>query len=85
VLAAAARALAPGATLAVLDHAVPQPPGIAQLWRAFLLRLEPPSVVDCIRTGPRAELEAAGLHVLDETPLAAGAALLTRARVSPRA
>lgn len=80
-LVTAARALAPGGTLAILDHAVPSAPGFARLWRAFLLGLEPPSVADCIRSGPREELEAIGLSIVDEASLAAGTARLTRARV----
>jgi ubiquinone/menaquinone biosynthesis C-methylase UbiE len=75
-LASAVRALAAGGRLAVLDHAVPQARGLARAWRAFLLRLEPPSVAALIEKGFADELQAAGLEVESHERLARGTAQL---------
>lgn len=73
-LAAIARVLRPGGRIGILDHAVPKSGAFASAWRAFLMKLEPPTVGDCIRHGYRAELEAAGFTVTEEKALAAGTA-----------
>jgi ubiquinone/menaquinone biosynthesis C-methylase UbiE len=80
VLAAATGFLAPGGRIAVVDHAVPETGTLARAWRAFLLRLEPPSVAEIIERGYRAELEAAGMTGIERVPLAGGTAELTVAR-----
>lgn len=79
-LEAVAKVLGPGGRLGILDHAVPRESAFAAVWRAFLMKLEPPTVGDCIRNGYRAELEAAGFQVEDEVPLANGTAAFWLAR-----
>jgi len=79
-LSAAVNALPPAGMVAVLDHAVPRSGILARAWRAFLLRLEPPTVVECIEQGYDAELQAAGAKVFRRHDLARGTAALTLAR-----
>ncbi len=81
VLNAGRRALMPEGTLAVLDHAVPKTGTLARVWRSFLLKLEPPTVRDCIEAGYDEELRDAGLNVISRHELAGGTAALTLARV----
>lgn len=76
-LRAAVRSLAPGGRIAVLDHAVPGKGRFARAWRGFLMKLEPPSVAECIGRGYDAELEAEGLRVTVRHALAGGTAALT--------
>lgn len=78
---AAAASLARNGKIAVLDHAVPRTGSFAKLWRSLLLRLEPPSVVDCIERGYAGELAGAGLTVLAQHAVAGGTAALTIACV----
>jgi ubiquinone/menaquinone biosynthesis C-methylase UbiE len=80
MLSAAARFLAPGGCIAVVDHAVPERGVFARAWRSFLLRLEPPSVAEIVERGYREELEAAGMTAIERLPLAAGTAELTIGR-----
>lgn len=62
--------------IAILDHSVPQTGLLARAWRAFLMRLEPPTVAACIEEGYNRELEASGLSVLTRHELARGTAAL---------
>jgi ubiquinone/menaquinone biosynthesis C-methylase UbiE len=78
-LSAAVAALSPNGLVAVLDHAVPHSGALARAWRAFLLRLEPPSVAECIERGYDSELEDAGAKVFMRRELARGTAALTLA------
>jgi len=82
VLNSAREALAPGGTVVVLDHAVPKSGLFSRAWRLFLLKLEPPTVRDCIEAGYDAELESAGLNVTAHHALAGGTAELTLARAA---
>lgn len=82
VLNSARPALAPGGTLVVLDHAVPKSGGLARFWRSFLLKLEPPTVRDCIEAGYDSELRAAGFEPTARHDLAGGTAALTLARAT---
>ena len=68
--------------VAVLDHAVPRSGALARAWRAFLLRLEPPTVAECIEQGYDSELEVAGVKVFAHHELARGTAALTLGRPS---
>jgi ubiquinone/menaquinone biosynthesis C-methylase UbiE len=81
-LVAAVSAISPTGMVAVLDHAVPRSGALAKAWRAFLLRLEPPTVAECIEQGYDSELEAAGVKVFARHELARGTAALTLARPS---
>ncbi|HEY4345545.1 MAG TPA: methyltransferase domain-containing protein [Parvibaculum sp.] len=76
-LAAGVRSLVPNGRIAVLDHAVPGSGRFAQAWRGFLMKLEPPSVAECIERGYDTELEAAGMRVTAHYALAGGTAALT--------
>ncbi|HKQ72944.1 MAG TPA: methyltransferase domain-containing protein [Blastocatellia bacterium] len=78
-LAAAINALSPTGIVAVLDHAVPRSGMLARAWRAFLLRLEPPTVAECIEHGYDTELESAGVKVFAHRDLARGTVELTLA------
>jgi ubiquinone/menaquinone biosynthesis C-methylase UbiE len=78
-LAAAVKSLSPTGMIAVLDHAVPRSGALARGWREFLLRLEPPSVAECIERGYEDELEAVGASVFMRYDLARGTAALTLA------
>ena len=78
-LAAAVNALSPTGRVVTLDHAVPRTGVLARAWRAFLLRLEPPTVADCIEQGYGAELEAVGMRVFERHDLAQGTAEITLA------
>jgi ubiquinone/menaquinone biosynthesis C-methylase UbiE len=73
-LAAAREKLAPDGLLGILDHAVPHTRGLATAWRSFLLRMEPPTVADCIKTGYEAELATAGFELVGRHALAGGTA-----------
>jgi ubiquinone/menaquinone biosynthesis C-methylase UbiE len=75
-LVSAREALAAGGKLAILDHAVPTSPGLAKWWRSFLMRIEPPTVVDCITDAYQRDLAQADLLVLAHHPLARGTAKL---------
>ncbi len=74
------KVIAPNGVIAVLDHAVPSTRGLTRLWRGLLMRLEPPSVVDCIQGGFEAELEECGMGVVKRYELARGTAMLLVAR-----
>ncbi len=76
-LAIAREALAPSGRVAILDHAVPRSGVLARWWRGVLMRLEPPSVADCIDRGYEEDLRQAGLVSRTRHDLAGGAAALT--------
>jgi ubiquinone/menaquinone biosynthesis C-methylase UbiE len=83
-LAAGRRAVTPGGVVAVLDLAVPSTGRfLACSWRRFLLKVEPPSVLDCLERGYDAELVSHGLRIVSRQSLAAGAAQLVLTRPSP--
>jgi demethylmenaquinone methyltransferase/2-methoxy-6-polyprenyl-1,4-benzoquinol methylase len=79
-LASVVAALTLHGRVAVLDHAVPKRGLFARAWRTFLLKLEPPTVAECIATGFEDELAAAGLDVVARHELAGGTVRLTIAR-----
>jgi ubiquinone/menaquinone biosynthesis C-methylase UbiE len=82
-LATARRAVTPGGVVAVLDYAVPPIGGLlSRAWRWFLLKLEPPSVKDCLDLGYEAEMVSHGLRIVSRHSLAAGAAQMVLARPS---
>ncbi len=82
-LISARTALAPGGTLSILDHAVPRTRGLARAWRTFLMRLEPPTVADCLQDGYQRDLDATDLQVVERHALARGTAQCILARPRP--
>lgn len=77
VLEKAARALTAQGKVVILDHAVPSTGWIARGWRRLLMRLEPPSVAECIEEGYAADLRPAGLGMNGTYALAFGTARVT--------
>ena len=75
-LLTARRVINENGKIAILDHSVPDTGLLARAWRAFLMRLEPPSVAVCIEEGYNRELEASGLSVITRHELARGTAAL---------
>ena len=83
-LAAARRTVTQGGVVAVLDWAVPPTKGLlTRAWRWFLLKLEPPSVVDCLERGYEDELVSHGLQIVGRHSLAGGTAQLILGRPRP--
>jgi ubiquinone/menaquinone biosynthesis C-methylase UbiE len=80
LLVQAKRCLAPNGRVVIVDHAVPQGPGLASGWRRFLIALEPPTVREVLAAGYEAELAAARFDVVVRESLARGAASLLVAR-----
>jgi ubiquinone/menaquinone biosynthesis C-methylase UbiE len=82
-LSAARRVVTPGGVVAVLDYAVPPNGGLlTRAWRRFLVKLEPPSVVDCLEGAYESELVSHGLQVAGKYRLAGGAVQLILSRPS---
>ncbi len=75
-LSTARRVINEKGVIAILDHAVPDSGLLTRGWRAFLMRLEPPSVAACIEEGYNRELEALELNVVAQHELARGTAAL---------
>jgi ubiquinone/menaquinone biosynthesis C-methylase UbiE len=73
LLARAAKCLAPGGRIAIVDHAAPEGGGFAMGWRRLLSALEPPSVRDALE-GFEAELRAVDLELAPRASLARGTA-----------
>jgi demethylmenaquinone methyltransferase/2-methoxy-6-polyprenyl-1,4-benzoquinol methylase len=82
-LALAQRAVASDGLVAILDWAVPPTGGLlSRAWRWFLLKLEPPSVIDCLAGSYETELASHQLQFVDKRLLANGTAQLVLARPS---
>jgi ubiquinone/menaquinone biosynthesis C-methylase UbiE len=82
-LATARRAVTPEGVVAVLDWAVPPAGGLlARAWRWLLLKMEPPSVLDCFERGYEVELVSHGLQIVGRHSLAGGTAQLMLGRSS---
>jgi ubiquinone/menaquinone biosynthesis C-methylase UbiE len=80
-LAVARRAVAPDGIVAILDWAVPPTGGmLSRAWRWFLVKLEPPSIIDCLDGSYETELARHGLHAVEKQLLASGTAQLILAR-----
>jgi ubiquinone/menaquinone biosynthesis C-methylase UbiE len=80
-LALAVRAIAPNGIVAILDWAVPPTGGqLSRAWRWFLVKLEPPSINDCLDGCYETELARHGLHVVEKQLLASGTTQLILAR-----
>lgn len=77
VLEKAGRSLTSAGKVVVLDHAVPSTGLVARVWRRFLMRLEPPSVAECIEEGYASDLQSAGLGITETHALAFGTAKVT--------
>lgn len=71
-----ARQSCPFGHLVIVDHAIPERGWLAKLWRTFLLRLEPPSVVECLENGYIRDLHATGWTLIHQEQLASGLAQL---------
>ncbi|WP_337188783.1 methyltransferase domain-containing protein [Phenylobacterium sp.] len=80
VLGAVGRMLQPDGRLTILDHAAPSDGTFARVWRGFLSRLEPPSVVECLADGYDRDLQACGYDLVSREILARGCAQLVIAR-----
>ncbi|MBX3016850.1 MAG: methyltransferase domain-containing protein [Bdellovibrionaceae bacterium] len=69
--------LAPGGKVLIVDHAVPEEKGFSRLWRSLLMKLEPPTVADCISNGYDQELQANKFELVEKRNLAKGTVALT--------
>jgi ubiquinone/menaquinone biosynthesis C-methylase UbiE len=83
-LAVARQALKPDGLVAILDWATPSTAGLfTSMWRLLLLRLEPPSVADCLERAFEGELVSQGLSIVERHMLAAGTAQMVIASQEP--
>lgn len=79
VLSASAALLVPGGRVGILEWATPSRPLVARLWRSVVRVIEPAVAHDVLDDGVERALDAAGLEIIDQHPLAGGRARVVMA------